>query len=105
GAGKGANPVPKHAGRPTRDPGHRRAPDPAASSFPRELLYRPTLAHDDDRLSSYAFALPPELIATRPLEDRASSRLLHVPKGESAFVHRRFRDLPSLLAPGDALVL
>lgn len=62
------------------------------------------MANDDDRLSSYAFELPPELIAERPLEDRGSSRLLHLPQG-AGLVHRRFRELPSLLRPGDALVL
>lgn len=63
------------------------------------------MAHDDDRLSSYAFELPPERIATRPLDDRASSRLLHLPKHQGAPIHRRFRDLPTLLNAGDALVV
>ena len=63
------------------------------------------MASDDDRLSSYAFELPPELIAERPLTDRASSRLLHLPREGGAPLHRRFRELPSLLNEGDALVV
>ncbi len=73
---------------------------PAASCYTAA-----TLARDDDRLSSYAFELPPELIAERPLEDRASSRLLHLQKGGGPPLHRRFRELPSLLNEGDALVV
>lgn len=54
--------------------------------------------HTDD----FDFPLPPELIAQAPLPERDASRLLHV-RGRERF-HRTFRDLPSLLQPGDLLV-
>lgn len=60
----------------------------------------------------FAFELPDELIARRPLEDRSASRLLHVPSGAgagagaSAIVHhRQMRELPDLLREGDVLVV
>lgn len=53
-------------------------------------------------LSDFDFALPPELIAQQPAPVRSGSRLLD---GTSAPpVDRVFRDLPSLLQPGDLLV-
>jgi S-adenosylmethionine:tRNA ribosyltransferase-isomerase len=58
----------------------------------------------DDRLSAYLFELPEELIAQRPLEERSSSRLLHVPAAGD-FAHRQFRELPELLEAGDVLVV
>ena len=56
------------------------------------------------RISDYDYALPPELIAQRPTDQRDQSRLLVVPP-TGAFEHRTFVDLPELLAPGDALVV
>ncbi len=54
------------------------------------------------QLRDFDFELPPELIAQHPAAERSASRLLDgtadVP------VDRRFRDLPSLLHPGDLLV-
>ncbi len=55
------------------------------------------------RLSDFDFDLPPELIAQHPAAERGASRLLHV-ADDGAIVDRMFRDLPSLLAPGDLLV-
>ena len=53
-------------------------------------------------LSDFDFALPPELIAQQPAAQRSGSRLLD---GRlSPAVDRNFRDLPSLLQPGDLLV-
>lgn len=53
-------------------------------------------------LDDFDYALPPELIAQHPLAERSASRLLD---GSGAWpVDRRFRDLPSLLAPGDLVV-
>ena len=53
-------------------------------------------------LGDFDFALPPELIAQHPATQRSGSRLLDgtVPQP----VDRIFRDLPSLIAPGDLLV-
>ena len=53
-------------------------------------------------LSDFDFALPAELIAQQPASERSASRLLD---GTGATpVDRVFRDLPSLLNPGDLLV-
>jgi S-adenosylmethionine:tRNA ribosyltransferase-isomerase len=50
----------------------------------------------------FDFALPPELIAQHPVAERSASRLLD---GRGAVpVDRGFRDLASLLNPGDLLV-
>jgi S-adenosylmethionine:tRNA ribosyltransferase-isomerase len=53
-------------------------------------------------LGDFDFALPPELIAQHPAAVRSASHLLDG-RAEPA-VDRTFRDLPSLLAPGDLLV-
>jgi S-adenosylmethionine:tRNA ribosyltransferase-isomerase len=58
-----------------------------------------------DRASSYDYDLPPERIAQHPVEPRDRSRLLVVPRDGSPFRHLEFRDLPGLVAPGDAVVL
>lgn len=54
---------------------------------------------------TFSFDLPDELIARRPLDDRAASRLLHVPAGMGGVVHRKVRDLPELLHAGDVVVV
>jgi len=54
--------------------------------------------------SDFDFALPPELIAQRPLACRSASRLLHLDVPSRQFHDRQFRDLPELLQPGDLLV-
>jgi S-adenosylmethionine:tRNA ribosyltransferase-isomerase len=55
-------------------------------------------------IREYDYDLPPELIAQTPAERRDASRLLVLDKHTGALEHRLFRDLPSLLRPGDALV-
>lgn len=55
------------------------------------------------RLSDFDFELPPDLIAQVPSAQRSGSRLLHVDGPRLA--DRAFTDLPSLLRPGDLLVL
>ncbi|MCB1173923.1 MAG: tRNA preQ1(34) S-adenosylmethionine ribosyltransferase-isomerase QueA [Leptospiraceae bacterium] len=66
-------------------------------------------------LQRWDFPLPPELIASRPLSKRDSSRLLVVrtgqslrlgapPTGRIQLVEHLFSDLPGLLQPGDLLV-
>jgi len=54
--------------------------------------------------SDFYFDLPQELIAQQPLEQRADSRLLHLPRSAGEFFDRRFRDLPGLLRAGDLLI-
>lgn len=57
------------------------------------------------RVDLFDYELPPELIAQRPVEPRDSSRLFVVHRQSGRFEHRRFRDLPEYLQPGDCLVL
>src|SRR6185312_5621710 len=55
------------------------------------------------RLADFDFELPDDRIALRPASPRDAARLLVVgPSG--ALSDRTVRDLPQLLAPGDALV-
>jgi len=54
------------------------------------------------RVADFDFELPPERIALRPVSPRDSSKLLVV--RPDALEDRIFRDLPSLLRPGDVLV-
>ncbi|MDI4635713.1 tRNA preQ1(34) S-adenosylmethionine ribosyltransferase-isomerase QueA [Pelomonas sp. V22] len=53
-------------------------------------------------VADFDFELPPELIAQHPAAERSGSRLLDGRTAEP--VDRVFRDLPSLLNPGDLLV-
>jgi S-adenosylmethionine:tRNA ribosyltransferase-isomerase len=55
------------------------------------------------RVSDFDFELPPALIALRPAEPRDAARLLLVEAG-GRMRDLTFRDLPSLLRAGDALV-
>lgn len=56
-------------------------------------------------LSRYDFALPPELIAQKPLEERAASRMLVLNRAAGSWEDRQFRELPQFIRPGDCLVL
>lgn len=56
-------------------------------------------------VSDYDFDLPRELIAARPLPDRAASRMMVVDRASGEVHHRMFRELPQFLAAGDLLVL
>jgi len=54
--------------------------------------------------SDFHFDLPPTLIAQHPLAERSGSRLLCLDGASGALADRRFRDLLTLLEPGDLLV-
>lgn len=54
-------------------------------------------------VGDFDFALPPELIAQHPAEERSASRLLDATLGIPP-IDRIFRDLPTLLRAGDLLV-
>ena len=56
------------------------------------------------RTSDFDFELPPELVAQFPASRRSGSRLLCLDGNSGALEDRFFRDLPSLLSPGDLLV-
>lgn len=57
------------------------------------------------KLSDFDYCLPKELIAQEPLEERDSSRLMVVNRGDGAIHHKAFRDILGYLEPGDVLVL
>jgi S-adenosylmethionine:tRNA ribosyltransferase-isomerase len=57
------------------------------------------------KTSDFDYDLPPELIAQEPLPERDSSRLMVLERSTGNVSHRVFRDLPSLLRPGDLVVL
>jgi S-adenosylmethionine:tRNA ribosyltransferase-isomerase len=57
------------------------------------------------KLSEFDFALPPELIAQKPPDERGLSRLLVVDRSAGALSDHQFADLPSLLRRGDLLVV
>ncbi len=57
------------------------------------------------RVDEFDYHLPEELIAQEPATPRDSSRLMVVDRSRDDVSHRRFSDLPGLLAPGDVLVL
>ena len=57
------------------------------------------------RTSDFDYELPRDLIAQQPVEPRDAARLLLVNRGAGNFAHHHVHDLPSLLRPGDLLVL
>lgn len=63
------------------------------------------MANETMKTSDFYFDLPQELIAQDPLEDRASSRLLHLDKNNGEISHHHFRDIKQFLKPGDCLVI
>src|SRR5437762_10873831 len=56
-------------------------------------------------MSFLDYDLPPHLIAQHPAEQRDQSRLLVLNRARGEIRHHQFVDLPSLLQPGDLLVL
>lgn len=57
------------------------------------------------RTSDFHYELPEELIASRPLEERAASRMMVVHRGTGKIEHRMFREFPGYLHPDDLLLL
>lgn len=57
------------------------------------------------KTSDFYYDLPTELIAQDPLEDRSSSRLLHLSMKDGSVEHRHFTDIIDYLKEGDCLVL
>ncbi len=57
------------------------------------------------RTSLFDYDLPPDRIALRPAAPRDAAKLLVVRPGAPEFEDKSVRDLPDLLAPGDALVI
>lgn len=57
------------------------------------------------KTSDFYYDLPKELIAQDPLEDRSSSRLLHLSMKDGSVEHRHFTDILDYLKKGDCLVI
>ena len=57
------------------------------------------------KTSDFYYDLPEELIAQTPLERRDQSRLLVMDRKTGALEHHHFFELPTMLRPGDCLVL
>lgn len=57
------------------------------------------------RVSDFDFDLPHDLVAQAPPPTRGTSRLMRLGRTSGETAHGVFTDLPSLLAPGDLLVL
>ena len=57
------------------------------------------------KTSDFYYDLPKELIAQDPLEDRSSSRLMHLSMADGSIEHRHFRDILDYLNEGDTLVI
>lgn len=57
------------------------------------------------RTKDFDYHLPDELIAARPLAERAASRMLVVHRETGVIEHRMFRDFPEFLRAEDLLVL
>jgi S-adenosylmethionine:tRNA ribosyltransferase-isomerase len=53
----------------------------------------------------FDFDLPPALIAQEPAVDRGGARLLYLPRTAGGIVHSSVVELPTLLRPGDLLVV
>jgi len=57
------------------------------------------------RTADFHYELPPELIASHPLENRTASRMLVIHRESGLIEHKYFSDFPSYLTPEDLLVL
>lgn len=55
--------------------------------------------------SEFEYELPPNRIARYPVAKRADSRLMVLRRSVPAIEHRRFRELPGLVAAGDLMVV
>lgn len=63
------------------------------------------MTRDALTLSDFDYHLPERLIAQSPLQERSSSRLLHLEPSTGRIHHRQFRDSLDLLTQGDLLVV
>ena len=66
---------------------------------------REYLVTDRPSLADFHYELPEDLVAQRPAEQRAESRLMVVDRAARTVAHRRFGDLAELLRAGDLLVV
>jgi len=59
----------------------------------------------DNLLANYDYEIPAELIAQKPVENRADSRLFVIRKESGKFEHRKFSDIAEYFNEGDCLVI
>lgn len=57
------------------------------------------------RTIDFDYPLPEELIADRPLPDRAASRMMVIHRDTGLIEHRHFCDLPEYVREGDHFIL
>jgi S-adenosylmethionine:tRNA ribosyltransferase-isomerase len=57
------------------------------------------------KTSDFYYELPEELIAQTPLEPRDHSKMMVLNRATGMLQHRHFYDLPTILKPGDCLIL
>ncbi len=57
------------------------------------------------KTTDFDYSLPEELIASRPLDDRTSSRMMVIHRETGKIEHRMFADFPSYLQANDLLIL
>lgn len=57
------------------------------------------------RVADFDYELPEELIAQQPPPERGQSRMMLLDRASGAFEDSMFRELPSVLQPGDLLVM
>ncbi|WP_263353615.1 tRNA preQ1(34) S-adenosylmethionine ribosyltransferase-isomerase QueA [Acidicapsa acidisoli] len=65
----------------------------------------PSPQYESLRVADFDFHLPEELIAQQPPAERGASRMLVLNRAENSLTDSSFANLPSLLNPGDLLVL
>jgi S-adenosylmethionine:tRNA ribosyltransferase-isomerase len=63
------------------------------------------MIHKDDLLSNYAYEVPEELIAQKPVENRQDSKLFVVDRRTRKFYHRKFSDIAEYFRAGDCLII
>lgn len=56
------------------------------------------------KLSQFKFTLPPELIATRPVEEREDARMMVIERKTGRIEHRTFSDIIEYFNDGDVMV-
>lgn len=76
-----------------------------ASVTPGDAAAGETRVPDGSRTEDYDYHLDASRVARYPSERRDESRLLHLPRDGSGLRHLRFRDVTTLVRPGDLFVL
>ncbi|MDR3275462.1 MAG: tRNA preQ1(34) S-adenosylmethionine ribosyltransferase-isomerase QueA [Endomicrobium sp.] len=63
------------------------------------------MANQDNLLSNYDYAIPEELIAQKPVDNRQDSRLFVIDRKTQKFYHKKFFDVVEYFSPGDCLII